>query len=415
MSQGHALGLAITGTEITLLLIDAAHHDVVARNRVALPAVDATLPDHLDRLVESAPFSASRVAVACTDPAVQILLTDRARQVNAPGWLAHATIISSTPAVTAAVSSKFPGANPLVVALFDHHGRPEITAPLMLIDPTSATVIDTAQAPSAHLPAYERAGADALADAMAALPVVGLGVDVVVAAGAGAEINGVIQEISRAAGLPVREIGGRYTVAFGAALVAGSEQPMPAHRSSSTTRPSRLAVAVIGLSTVLLAGGLAVAVAQHPDKRAPTLSDSSLPVTSTSTAADPPSSTSRATQAPPARQRSSETVTSAPKTTEDSTATTTESPPPAPVTPDPTTRRQNTPNPGRPPATTERETSTRPKYTPPPIYTPPTRTTTPATQTPTGAPAASPDESPTASPDESKGADAGVPDVAPSN
>ncbi|ORM32795.1 hypothetical protein [Williamsia sp. 1135] len=406
MSQGHALGLAITGTEITLLLIDATNHDVVARNRVALPAVDATLPDHLDRLVESAPFPAQRVAVACTDPTVQILLTDRARRINAPAWLAHAIITSSTPALTAAVSSKFPGANPLVVVLLDHHGRPETTAPLMLIDPALGTVIDTAQAPSAHLPAYEQAGADALADAMAALPVVGLGVDVIVAAGAGAEMHGVIQEMSRAAGLPVREIGGRYSVAFGAALLAGRERPMPAHGRSPKARPSHLAVAVMGLSAVLLAGGLAVAVAQHPDKEAPSLSDSSLPVTSTSAADDPPSSTGKAAQAPPTRHTSSEAVTSAPSTTESSIATTTESRPPLPATPDSTSRRQNTPNPGRPPATTERETSTRPVYTPPPIYTPPTRTTTPATQTPPDAPAPPPDES--------ENADSSVPDAAPS-
>lgn len=404
MSQGHTLGLAITGTEITLLLIDAVTHEVVARNRVALPAVDAALPDHLDRLVESAPVPAQRVAVACTDPTVQILLTDRARQVSAPAWLAHATIISSTPALAAAVSSQFPGANPLVVALLDHQGRPETTAPLLLIDPAAGTVIDTAQAPSARLPAYERTGADALADAMAALPVVDLGVDVIVAAGAGAEIPGVIEEMSRASGLPVRDVGGRYSVAFGAALVAGREQPMPAHGRSPKTRPSRLAVAVVGLSAVLLAGGLAVAVAQHPDKRAPTLSDSSLPVTSTSTAADPPPSTSRIPQVPSTGRTSSHTVTSDPPTAQTPTSTTTESLPPA-TTPDSTTRRQNTPNLGRPPATTDRETSTRPAYTPPPIYTPPTRTITPAA--PTGAPAQTSDES--------EDADSSVPDAAPSS
>lgn len=413
MAHGHALGLAITRTEITLLLIDASTRDVVARNRVALPAVDGTLIEHLDRLVESAPLPAQRVAVACTDPAVQILVNDRAHEVGAPAWLAQATIVSAVPALVAAVSSQYRGANPLVVTHLDHQGRPETTTPLMLIDPAFGTVIDTAQAPRGQLPAYERAGADALADAMAALPVVGLGVDTIVAAGAGAEIHGVIQEISRAAGLPVGEVGGRYSVAFGAALVAGREQPIPLRGRPPKTRPSHLAVAVVGLSAVLFAGGLAVAVAQHPDKGAPALSDSSLPVTASTTdpaSRSPSSPTNTTTQASPPRRTSANTLTSIPTTTEIPTSaetptTTRDSPAPDTSAPDTSTpdstRRQNTPNLGGPATTTERDTSTAPAYTPP------TRSVTPTTRT-------TPD-APTASPDQSSNGEAPLPEVAPTN
>lgn len=386
MSHGYALGLSITDAEIALHLVDTVDGAVIAQNDVALPFIDDNLFDQLDRMVASLPHEPSHIAVACTDPAVRAHLADRAR-TGSPTWLEHAAIISATAALSMAVSDRFADAKPLVVAHLDHLGHPEAADPLMLIDPATNGIVATAPAYVGQ-PAYTPSGADALADAMAALPVVDAGIEMVVAAGAGADLPGAITELSRATGLPVHEIGGRYALAFGAALVAGRMQPVITHRRSAGSARSHIAVAVVGVAAALVIGGLTAAAAQDPFKGARPLADTSTPITSTSTSTTA-TATATATTTP---QRRPLTTTPETPTPSDAEATSTTTPTsadsaPGPETIEPTTtsRRTTAPRPRTSTATPDSDTSTRPEYTPP-TRTPATTTTRTSTTSPVQTP-----------------------------
>jgi hypothetical protein len=376
------LGISIDAGEILSVLINGASGELLAQNRIPI-SPQSDLVATIDRLIRSAPETITSVGIACADPATQILLNQARRNSAAPqtddddddaipAWLLAASITSIATALAVVAARQFAGMGKILVVNVDGAGHTAAVQPMVLVDPLTESVVDTATLPAGTPPVQEMAGARAVSDAMTKLPGRGRDVEMITPAGAGAGIPDLASTLGAATGLGVQTIDhGEFAVAHGAAALTKSKKPAPAAAAGPGKKKAMLLAGAAGLAvSAALIGGSAYLI-KNGGSESPRKADVVAPFSvssTTATSTKTPSATTKSTT--PSRAPSSVTSTTleVPETTV----------PVETVVVETTTTRRPAPNPRVPTTTADR-----------PAYTPPTRpsvtsstTTVPTTTTP---------------------------------
>ncbi|WP_207840711.1 hypothetical protein [Williamsia soli] len=390
MRNDVVLGISIDAGEILSVLIDGASGELLAQNRMPI-SPQSDLIATIDRLIRSAPETITSVGIACADPSTQILLNQARRSSPAPqtdeeddddaipAWLLAASITSIATAVAVVAARQFAGMGKILVVNVDGAGHTAAVQPMVLVDPLTESVVDTATLPAGTPPVQEMAGANAVADSMSKMPGRGRDVEMIASAGAGSDIPHLASTLGAATGLGVQPLDhGEFAVAHGAAALTKSNEPAPmAAAAGPGKRKGMLLAGAAGLAvSAALIGGSAYLI-KNGDSESPRNADVVAPFSvssTTATSTKTPSATSPRITSP--SRGPSTTTTVEPTTT---TAVTVD------VTPETTSDR---PVPIRVPGRTTSSTPTTTPWT----YTPPSRPS--VTRSTSTTPPPSPSEEP---------------------
>lgn len=370
------LGISIDVGEILSVLIDGRSGELLAQNRIPVWA-NTDLVGTIDNLIRSAPEPIDSVGIACVDPATQVALSNQIRRRDdedddaVPPWLLAATITSAALALAVFASRQFAGLGKVLVVNLDSAGHTGAIQPLVLVDPATQSVVDTATLPAFTPPVQDSAGAHAVADSMTRLPGRGRDIEMVTSAGAGSGRPDVAASLGAATGIPVEPLDhGEFAIAHGAAALTQQNHGAVAAAAAGPGRKRALLLGAAGVAvSAALIGGSAFLIKGGSD--GPANADFVAPISTTATPSTFTKTTSKSFTPLVRPPSSSATSTSTTTTTTDTPVTTT----PEPVTPQPTPVRVpgNTP---RPPTS---ERADVPDWTPPTRPSVPTRPTTPST------------------------------------
>lgn len=321
------LGISIDAGEILSVLINGASGELLAQNRIPI-SPQSDLVATIDRLIRSAPETITSVGIACADPATQILLNQARRNSAAPqtddddddaipAWLLAASITSIATALAVVAARQFAGMGKILVVNVDGAGHTAAVQPMVLVDPLTESVVDTATLPAGTPPVQEMAGARAVSDAMTKLPGRGRDVEMITPAGAGAGIPDLASTLGAATGLGVQTIDhGEFAVAHGAAALTKSKKPAPAAAAGPGKKKAMLLAGAAGLAvSAALIGGSAYLI-KNGGSESPRKADVVAPFSvssTTATSTKTPSATTKSTS--PSRAPSSVTTTVEPATT----------------------------------------------------------------------------------------------------
>lgn len=396
MRNDVVLGISIDAGEILSVIIDGNSGELLAQNRIPFTQ-DTDLVGTIDRLIRSAPETIDSVGIACADPAIRIALDQARRRTTpqtddddedaVPGWLLAASITSVATAVAVIAARQFAGMSKVLVVNVDSAGHTAAVQPMVLVDPLTESVVDTATLPFGTPPVQEMAGSTAVANSMNKLPGRGRDVEMIASAGAGSEIPHLASTLGAATGLAVQPIEhGEFAVAHGAAALTKSNKVAPpvAAAGGAGKKRTMLLAGAAGLAvSAALIGGSAYLI-KNGGSESPRKADVVAPFStsvSSPTKTQTPSSVPKSTS--PSRAPSSTTAVT-PTTTEVAEVTL------ETVVVETTTTRRPVPNPRIPTGNSE-----RPPAPNLPDYTPPSR---PSETSPSSQPPVSPPNSSTAPP-----------------
>lgn len=391
MRSDVVLGISIDAGEILSILINGASGELLAQNRIPI-SPDSDLIGTIDRLIRSAPETITSVGIACADPATQIALDQARRSAAAqdedddhavPPWLLAASITSVATALGVIAARQFAGMGKVLVVNVDGAGHTAAVQPMVLVDPLTESVVDTATLPAGTPPVQEMAGANAVNNSMTKMPGRGRDVEMIASAGAGSDIPHLASTLGAATGLGVRPLDhGEFAVAHGAAALTTSNKGAAgvAAAAGSGNRKMLIGAGVAGVVAIALIGGSAFLI-KNSGSEEPRNADVVAPLSvSSSTATSTP--TPSATPNTSITRASSSTATTTSSTT---TEVTVEVPVETVVAE--TTTRRTAPKPRMPTGDSDRPPAPNlPGYTPPTrpsTTTPPVTTTTTTTTTPT--------------------------------
>lgn len=388
MRNDVVLGISIDVGEILSVLIDGSSGELLAQNRIPISR-GSDVVGTIDTLIKSAPEAISAIGIGCADPATQVSLVNQSRRRDdedddaVPPWLLAATITSAATALAVFASRQFAGFGKLLVVNVDGAGYTGAIQPLVMIDPATQSVVDTATLPAFTPPIQDSAGANAVAESMTKLPGRGRDIEMVTSAGAGSQRPDVAASLGAATGLPVKPLdNGEFAIAHGAAAFTQQNQGAGvAAAGSGRKRAFLLGAAGVAVSVALIGGSAFLIKSGSGD---PANADVVAPISTSVSSTSTPTPTSTSTTS---RSRPPSSSTAA--ATTDETSTTTDEPvitTPEPVAPQPTPVRVpgNTP---RPPTT---ERADVPAWTPPTRPSVTTRSTTPTTPPVTSPPTSDP-------------------------
>lgn len=388
MRNDVVLGISIDAGEILSVLINGASGELLAQNRIPI-SPQSDLIATIDRLIRSAPETITSVGIACADPATQIALSEARRKAASsaededdnyavPPWLLAASITAVSTALAVIAARQFAGMGKILVINVDGAGHTAAVQPMVLVDPLTESVVDTASLPPGTPPVQEMVGARAVSDAMTKLPGRGRDIEMITPAGAGAEIPDLASTLGAATGLGVQPIDhGEFAVAHGAAALTKSNKAVPVAAAAGPGKTKSMVIAgVAGLavSAALIGGG--AYLIKNGGSESPRKADVVAPF---STSVSPTTKTPSAT---PKTSTTTRAPSSTPTTTTSTTTAVTAEIPVETVVVETTTTRRPAPNPRMPSGDSE-----RPPAPDLPDYTPPTRSTT---SQPTSPPPSSP-------------------------
>ncbi|ORM37589.1 hypothetical protein [Williamsia sp. 1135] len=398
MRNDVVLGISIDAGEILSVLIKGASGELLAQNRIPI-SPQSDLIATIDRLIRSAPETITSVGIACADPATQIMLSEARRKAASsaeddedeyavPPWLLAASITAVSTALAVIAARQFAGMGKILVVNVDSAGHTAAVQPMVLVDPVTESVVDTASLPPGTPPVQEMAGARAVSDAMTKLPGRGRDVEMITPAGAGAEIPDLASTLGAATGLGVQPIEhGEYAVAHGAAALTKPNKAVLVAAAGPGKKKSMVAagVAALAVSAALIGGG--AYLIKNGGSESPRKADvvapfsTSVSPTTTKTSSVPPKPTSPS-RAPSSTTSVTSTTLEVPETTaavETMVVETTTTRRPAPKPRMPSGDSERPPAPDLPDYTPPSRPSSQPQNPPPsPTVDPPTEPEPPA-------------------------------------
>ncbi|NMO02697.1 hypothetical protein HH308_15905 [Gordonia sp. TBRC 11910] len=267
--MGHVLGIAVVDRQIASVVHDA-DGALLASNLVELDvespsAVEAAIND----LVDSVPYDIDSIGLACADPTLTETLSQRfVLSPGRPAWYESVTVTDIAPALAqvGVTESRRPGT--VAIVNLDENSAPAPGTSIVTVDTTTGIITagtdfdagHRADEPSAVV---DPAGANTVADAIAAMPG-GDAVTSVICTGPGAALPGVAPAFEYAMQRPV-QIASQplYAIASGAASMS-TRLPVlgaaadPDYDRANRRRWAMIIAAVAGAFFVATIAGVAV-------------------------------------------------------------------------------------------------------------------------------------------------------------